>query len=286
MRPSASNSTPPVSALNRRTFLAGAAAWLAEASAGANPPADEVPLFDGRSLQGWHKNRKRIGHGTGGRWTVRDDAIVGEQQPPGNGGLLLTDQTYADFDLSLDICPDWGIDSGLFVRSTPDGKAFQIAVDHFRGGYVGQIYGEGIGGFNTRTFGIEPHVDDEGRIVALGARPRRLDATAGVLHAIEADDWALAWRWGAWNLLRVRVVGHLPRITAWLNGVKTIDVDFERFEHERFDARAVRDALRPTGHIALQIHGGTQRWAEGAACRWRNVRLQPLTGPAPDDTRS
>jgi len=263
-------------ALNRRAFVVGAAAWLATGSARGQELEDERSLFDGRTLDGWHGNRKRIGHGTGGRWTVCDGAIVGEQDPPGNGGLLLTDDTYADFDLSLEIRPDWGIDSGLFVRATPEGKAFQIAVDHFRGGYVGQIYGEGIGGFNTRTFSIDPRLNADGRIAALGARPRRLDATAGVLHAIEADDWGRAWKWEQWNLLRVRVVGHLPRITTWLNGAKIVDVDFERFAHERFNPQAVRTALAPAGHIALQIHGGTQRWAEGAACRWRHVRLRPL----------
>ena len=30
------------------------------------------------------------------------------------------------------------------------------------------------------------------------------------------------------------------------------------------------------GHIALQIHGGTQRWAKDAKCRWRNIKFRPV----------
>jgi hypothetical protein len=81
--------------------------------------AERESLFNGRDLAGWHVNRKRVGHGTGGRWEVEDGAITGGQDPPGNGGLLFSDGTYGDFELSVEIRPDWGIDSGLFVRSTP-----------------------------------------------------------------------------------------------------------------------------------------------------------------------
>jgi hypothetical protein len=56
-------------------------------------------LFDGKSLEGWHKNSKKIGHGTGGLWRAEGGAITGEQDPPGsgNGGILLTDKKFADF---------------------------------------------------------------------------------------------------------------------------------------------------------------------------------------------
>ena len=48
-----------------------------------NRQADEaefIQLFDGKTLEGWHLNPQKIGHGTGGRWVVEDDAIVGEQE--------------------------------------------------------------------------------------------------------------------------------------------------------------------------------------------------------------
>src|SRR5215470_12558056 len=75
-----------------------------------------IELFDGKTLNGWHKNPERIGHGTGGQWTVEDGAITGQQDPPGsgNGGILLTDRKFGDFELQIDLKPDWGVCSGLF----------------------------------------------------------------------------------------------------------------------------------------------------------------------------
>jgi len=76
----------------RRGFLAsllgaGLAGGLgpALAHAVADQPEDErsfVPLFDGKTLKGWHTNAERIFHGTGGNWQVEDGAITGEQNPP------------------------------------------------------------------------------------------------------------------------------------------------------------------------------------------------------------
>ena len=68
--------------ISRRAFLretatttaAVAALPLGQAIAAEN---DWIKLFDGKTLDGWHKNPQRIGHGTGGHWFVEDGAIVG-----------------------------------------------------------------------------------------------------------------------------------------------------------------------------------------------------------------
>ncbi len=269
--------------------IAVLAAVLAAAPAGDDPrrqkkEAGFQSLFDGKTLDGWHRNRRRVGHGTGGRWRVEDGAIVGSQDPPGNGGLLLSDETYGDFELRLEIRPDWGIDSGLFVRSTPRGKAFQVTVDYCPGGYVGQIYGEGLGGWNTRTFGLSGTGAGSGRVVNLDAAPRRLPPGAALKHGVTPKDWLRAWKPNAWNELRVRVTGQPPRITTWINGVKIVDVDTVAYRHPRFDRALVERTAPRRGHIAFQIHGGATRWREGARCRWRNVRIRLLDekedGPA------
>jgi hypothetical protein len=49
---------------------------------------------------------------------------------PGNGGLLLTDEPYVEFEVELEMNNDFGPDSGLFLRSTPDGKCYQALVDY------------------------------------------------------------------------------------------------------------------------------------------------------------
>src|SRR6476661_8661144 len=118
---------------SRRLFL-GTSSAIALLHAGLHARAYAAPadgwteLFDGKSLKGWHKNPERIGHGTGGNWQVEDGAIAGEQDPPGsgNGGVLLTDRKFGDFELLIDLKPDWGICSGLFVRANDRGQGLQM----------------------------------------------------------------------------------------------------------------------------------------------------------------
>ena len=112
-----------------RTLLAGvpmvpgAPALRAVSSHAAQrtPPLQTGPwrtLFDGNTLTGWHTNPTPIEHGTGGHWQVDRGTLTGEQDPPGSGygGILLTDSLFADFEVQVDIKPDWGVDTGLLLR--------------------------------------------------------------------------------------------------------------------------------------------------------------------------
>jgi len=163
---------------DRRGFLKTALATTAGVSSfemlrplvySAPRESDWISLFDGKTLNGWHKNPDKIGHGTGGSWRVEDGAISGEQDPPGsgNGGILLTDQKFGDFELLVDMKPDWGVCSGLFVRSNDMGKCFQMMVDYHDDGNVGALYGEGTTGFNTRTFDINGQYDKDQKLVGI-----------------------------------------------------------------------------------------------------------------------
>src|SRR2546427_5022833 len=109
------------------------------------------PLFDGLTLKGWHVSAK-TGHSrasknqSGGKWVVQDGAIVGSQDVPGNGGIVITDEQVGDFEVALEMNNDFGPDSGLFLRSTEDGKAWQAMIDYHANGNLMGVYGEGIGG--------------------------------------------------------------------------------------------------------------------------------------------
>ena len=110
--------------------------------------ADEegfTALFNGKDLTGW--KIVKTGHGTGGKWEVVDGIITGTQDKPGNGGLLLTEEKYGDFEAIVEINPEWNIDSGLFLRCKEDGACYQLTVDYRPDGQVGTLYGEGIGGW-------------------------------------------------------------------------------------------------------------------------------------------
>src|ERR1041384_3909318 len=88
-----------------------------------------VPIFDGKTLNGWHVSAK-TGHSrasknsSGGKWVAENGAIVGSQDIPGNGGIIITDEQFGDFEVALEMNNDFGPDSGLFLRSPEDGTAF------------------------------------------------------------------------------------------------------------------------------------------------------------------
>ena len=75
-------------------------------------------------LTGWHTN--------GGLWQVTNGVIIGQQNPPGsgNGGLLLSDQVFGDFEATFDVWPDWGVDTGFYVRTAANGKNYQVTIDY------------------------------------------------------------------------------------------------------------------------------------------------------------
>jgi len=216
-----------------------------------------VSLFDGNSLKGWHVSAK-TGHSrasknqSGGLWVVENGAIVGRQDIPGNGGIVLTDEPYGDFEVALEMNNDFGLDSGLFLRSTEDGKAWQAMVDyHGRGNLMG-IYGEGLGGRpSVSNYSFDGSPD---RIVIRTNSPVPLP--------VLPESWRHFWRHGQWNELRARIVGNPPNITTWINGVKIMEWQEKELRHP------------DKGGIALQVHGGGNH--TNLFVRYRNIRVKPI----------
>ena len=257
-----------------------AALFLPLLAAATPPPAlaeDDgyIVLFDGETLDGWHVNPEAIGHGTGGQWTVEDGAITGQQDLPGsgNGGILLTDRKFADFELHIELKPDWGICSGLFVRSNDRGQCFQMMVDYHDAGNVGHIYGEGTGGFANRPFDITGVYDDSQNLVSLEAKSNGAELPPA--PSATPEEWLSAWKVNDWNTARVRVVGNPPTITTWINDVLVSEFNGDTFEAANYDKSQVMETLGREGSIAVQVHGG-KSWPDGAKCRWRNIKVKEL----------
>jgi len=151
-------------------------------------PEGFTSIFNGQNLAGWHVSLTTH-HGGTMEWRVRDGALTGTQKPPGNGGLILTDERYQDFEVYLEMKPDFGCDSGLFLRSNEAGQAYQVMLDYLEGGNVGGVYGERLEGVKTTP----------------------------------SEGWKEVWRKDDWNALRARIEGETPRIQVWINGEKVTD---------------------------------------------------------------
>lgn len=270
---------------SRRRFLQSSTALVAGAAltstAGpvlAAPAASEwIDLFDGKSLAGWHKNPAKIGHGTGGIWRVEEGAITGEQDPPGsgNGGILLTDRKFGDFELLIDMKPDWGVCSGLFLRGNDVGQCLQMMVDYHDAGNVGHLYGEGTGGFNTRAFDIDGIYDPDKQLKGIKTSKHKAAADVGLIRSCTPEQWVAAWKIDDWNTARVLVQGEFPTITTWINGQEICHFNGATSTAARYDKEGVRKTLGTEGRIAVQVHGG-KGWPNGAKCRWRNIKIRVL----------
>jgi hypothetical protein len=196
------------------------------------------------------------GHGSGGSWTWKDGVWDGEQDPPGsgNGGVLASERRFGDFEVAVEIQPDWGVDSGFFLRSSDQGACYQIMIDyHGGGGNVGGIYGESTGGFNVRNYELRP-----GKVI----QPLS-EAKGGLPLPFGAAEWARRWNPDGWNDLRARIAGNPPRIDVWLNGVH-----LTRFQDSE-------KRLPDEGRLGLQVHGG-KSWPAGARTRFRNLQVRAL----------
>lgn len=182
-------------------------------------------LFDGKTLNGWRL--MAVHGGRGGVWTVEKGALVGNQDTDYTGGLLGTERKFGDFEIEIEFQADYPVDSGLFLRTRDDGMGYQITIDYRDGGFVGSLYAPAAGGF-----------------------------------LVQYRDGQKAYKKSGWNKLRVRIEGQPAHITAWLNGVKTID-------YQDTEERYPRE-----GYIGLQVHGGEGAWGENSRVRFRNIRIR------------
>jgi Domain of Unknown Function (DUF1080) len=234
-------------------------ATLERTGAGDKKGDGYVKIFDGKDLNGWHVSAK-TGHSgksknmSGGKWVVADGAITGTQDEPGNGGIIITDAKYKDFEVVLEMKNDFGLDSGLFLRSTEDGKAYQALVDYYEGGNLMGLYGEGLNpGFHFRNFTFLKTPDkikaEEKSIFPLPVSP---------------EKWPAFWKDGEWNELKASIVGNPPTIKTWIKGVQFME----------WTDKVKR--LPDGGGIALQVHGGAPDRFFGKTVRYRNIRVKTL----------
>jgi hypothetical protein len=223
----------------RRCLALAVVTLIPVAVALAGIPEGFTPLWNGKDLTGWHISQKNH-HGDSQGWAVKDGILTATQDRPGNGGILLTDEAYRDFEVSREIKPDWGCDGGLFLRSNEKGQAYQVMIDYLEGGSVGGIYGERLKGVNARDQGF----------------PR--------------DAWKKAWKKGEWNTLRARIEGQVPHIQVWMNDQQIVDWT-DTANHAADGATE--------GMIALQMHFSNEkvpRWVEGGFHRYRNIAIREL----------
>lgn len=142
------------------------------------------PIFDGKTLKGWHLQGE-------GSWRVDSGVIIGTHTATGpDFGHLVSDSEYVDFTLRF----KWKLvkgNSGLYYHSAEGGEAGMIGPQvEMDGAYPGGIYTT-----NTNPWGwvVQPKVED-------------------------VKTW---WKPNDWNLVTVAAVG--KKVTVTYNGIKTAE---------------------------------------------------------------
>jgi hypothetical protein len=156
-------------------------------------PGEFEPLFDGQTLTGWKRHEGLQDHGIAGKWFVEDGAIVGVQDPPGQGGFLTTYRKFRDFEVELETRIDWPFDSGVFLRVGPTGKSHQVTLDYRPDGEMGAIY---------------------------------MPWGPGFVH--HAPEGVKQFKKDEWNKVRIECRGEPARIRVWIND--TLVTDFQHDE--------------------------------------------------------
>ena len=134
-------------------------------------------LFDGSSLDGWNA----LGSAN---WELADGAV----QADSGGGMLVTEASYADFELTLEFWVDETANSGVFIRCS-DPETIR----------------------DTNSY--EVNIYD--------TRPNQDYRTGGIVKVAKPTSVINAG--GRWNTYEIVARG--PRLTVTLNGTRTVDIE-------------------------------------------------------------
>lgn len=234
----------------RITLLAIAALALAADAAAQN----RVPLFNGKSLDGW------IQRGGNAKYHIENGEIVGTSVMNTPNTFLCTAKNYGDFILEYEFKVDERLNSGVQIRSecfdtpkeiTADGRTIKIPAGRVHGYQIEidpdvprkRLWSAGIYDEARRGWLFPKGKQQEAAFSALGLR---------------------IFKPGDWNRVRVEAIG--DSIKTWLNGTPCADII---------------DSMTPRGFIALQVHGiGKDQNKEGTQVRWRNLAITEFATPA------
>lgn len=200
---------------------------------------DWTPLFNGKDLDGW------VQRGGKADYKVEDGAIVGRSVPKTPNSFLCTKKDYGDFVLELEFKVHPALNSGVQIRSQCFDEAKTL-----------NLNGKEIKVAAGRVHGYQVEIDPSARAYSGGIYD---EGRRGWLSDLKNNEAARkAFKSGDWNKFKVECKG--DSIKTWINEVPAADL---------------KDAVTPSGFIALQVHGVGDK-TDVLDVRWRNIRIREL----------
>jgi hypothetical protein len=211
-------------------------------------------LFDGKTLTGWKVLNQDWTHpDTKPDFYVEDNMIVCNTVMGNEGGYLITEKTYSDFILELDVKIDTSLNSGVQCRGRlwdKDTSSIYVAGDpngtkHDSKWKAGEAWGYQI------------EVDPAPRAWSGGLYE---PCNRGWLVTLKGNEPARkAFKPMEWNHFKIIMQGN--RIQTWVNDVPIVDTT---------------DELTKSGFIGFQFHGAYHEWQKGKKSLWKNIRIKEL----------
>jgi hypothetical protein len=192
-------------------------------------------LFDGKTTDGWRGYRKQAM--TDG-WKAVDGALT----RVGQGGDIVTNDQFQDFELAFEWKVNAGGNSGVFIRASEETPTVWN---------------------NSAEYQI---LDNAGH--KDGASPITSTASNYAMYAPSKDVSHPA---GQWNTSRIIARG--THVEHWLNGEKVVEYEVGTgdwqalYQKSKFNKYPSYGQVR-RGHIALQDHGDF--------VAYRNIKIRPL----------
>jgi hypothetical protein len=236
------------------------AAWIFQASSALAQEKCFTRLDSGVDMTGWKKSATNH-HGPGDGWTVEGGAFVGRQTAGNQGGILVTDKSYKDVEVVFEVKIDWGCDSGFFFRTTGGDKGYQVNIDHLQDSGVGTIWGESF----AQELRYRPYFLSNG-----GATATKDPALTPIF---DLAKWPMIWKPTDFNEMRAKVEGNPPRMQVWISGTQVVD----------YTDDVLRGEIDAAGPLAIQVHGGAERWIPNGSVSFKNIRVKDLSVPCTDE---
>lgn len=203
-----------------------------------------VPLFDGKTLNGW-KNPYEWG---------KAEVVNGEIHLTADKKFfLVTEKSYSDFVFEGDVhLPEGKANSGFMFRAHVEPNkvfGYQAEVDGDENRkWSGGLYDEGRRMWFVSPINLKPKKDATAEEVA---KQEAINKESIAAFRARAGD---AFKRNDWNTYRITCKGNKIKIE--VNGVTTTEIE---------------DDLDASGPIAIQHHG-----EKGATYRFRNLRIKEL----------
>lgn len=211
-------------------------------------------LFDGKTLNGWKVlNQDWENPDSKPDFYIEDNMIICNTTLNTGGGYLVTEKSYDNYILELDVKIDTSLNSGIQCRSqvwekdtvttflTGRGAVVQL---NWRAGYV---------------WGYQIEVDPTSRAWSGGLYE---PGNRGWLVTLADNETAgKAFKPMDWNHFKIVMDGN--KIKSWVNDILIVDII---------------DDMSVSGFIGLQFHGASSELQKNKKSMWKNIKIKELNG--------